>query len=577
MSSAKIVYTHTDEAPMLATYSFLPIIQAFVRSSEVEVEPSDISLAGRVIANFPETLTEAQKIPDELALLGQLTLKPECSIIKLPNISASVPQLKKCISELQSQGYKIPEYPEAPKNAAEQEIQDRYKKILGSAVNQVLQQAKFVMDSANTHPHNMGKWSSDSATHVASMTFGDFFGSEKSYTSKIACRVNILHAPKGGATKLLKEVEISKGEVIDTSCMNVQALREYFEHEMQEAQAKDMLLSLHLKPTMVSDSIIFGHAVHVHFKDVFSKYEAEFKALGVNPNLGLGDVYKKIANHTKKAEIEAAIDATSNSQPRLAMVNAAKNITNLEVSSGVLIDASMPTMIRDGGITWNAEDKPEATKALIPDRCYAGVFQAVIDFCKQKGSFDPRTIGTILNVGLTTQSAEEYGSHDKTFEIPEDGFVRVVFSSGKILFEHEVKKGDIWQMCQTRDTAIKDWIKLAVNRARLAQTPAIFWLDKSRPHDAELIKKVQAYLKLHDTAGLDIKIIAPAEACLESITRAAQGMDTISVTGDVLGDYINDLFPILELNASAKMLSIVPMIAGGSMSNWCRRFGTKAC
>eukprot|EP00746_Dinoflagellata_sp_MGD_P157626 gnl/MRDRNA2_/MRDRNA2_86265_c0_seq9.p1 gnl/MRDRNA2_/MRDRNA2_86265_c0~~gnl/MRDRNA2_/MRDRNA2_86265_c0_seq9.p1 ORF type:complete len:797 (-),score=185.07 gnl/MRDRNA2_/MRDRNA2_86265_c0_seq9:339-2654(-) len=571
---AKIVYTHTDEAPMLATYSFLPIIQAFVKSSDVQVELSDISVAGRVIASFPESLTKDQKIADELAILGKLTLKPECNIIKLPNISASIPQLKECIAELQSHGYKVPDYPETPKTDAEKEIQEKYKKVLGSAVNPVLREgnsdrraAKAVKEYAQKHPHRMGKWRADSVTHVASMTQGDFFGSEKSYTVEKAGSVLIQHIPDGGAPKVLKEVKVMEGEVIDASCMNVKALRAYFEKEMQDAKAKDTLLSLHLKATMmkVSDPIIFGHAVHVYFKDVFAKYETEFKALGVNPNLGLGDLYKKIANHPKKAEIEAAIEETFKKRPRLAMVNAAKKITNLHVSSDVIIDASMPPMIRDGGIMWNAEDKPEATKALIPDRCYSSVFQTCIDFCKKNGNFNPSTMGTVPNVGLMAQKAEEYGSHDKTFEIPSSGIVRVVTASGATLFEHKVEKGDIWRMCQTKDIPIKDWVKLAVTRARQSQTPAIFWLDANRAHDAELIKKVNQYLKLHDTSGLDISIMSPEKACLQSVQRAAQGKDTISVTGNVLRDYNTDLFPILELNTSAKMLSIVPMIAGGGM------------
>merc|ERR1719271_2325022 len=399
------------------------------------------------------------------------------------------------------------------------------------------------------------------------MTHGDFFGSEKSYTAPKSCSVKIEHIPDGGDAKVLKEVKLMEGEVCDASCLNVQELRAYFEREMQDAKAKDTLLSLHLKATMmkVSDPIIFGHAVHVYFKDVFAKYEAEFKELGVNPNLGLGDLYKKIANHAKKAEIEAAIEEAFKARPRLAMVNAAKKITNLHVSSDVIIDASMPPMIRDGGIMWNAEDKPEAAKALIPDRCYSSVFQTVIDFCKQNGNFNVSTMGTVPNVGLMAQKAEEYGSHDKTFEIPANGIVRVVLSSGAKVFEHKVEKGDIWHMCQTKDIPIKDWVKLAVTRARMSDTPAIFWLDENRAHDAELIKKVNEYLKLHDTTGLDIKIMAPEKACLESIQRAKEGKDTISVTGNVLRDYNTDLFPILELNTSAKMLSIVPMLAGGGM------------
>jgi len=574
MSSAKIVYTHTDEAPMLATYSFLPIIQAFVKSSDVQVDLSDISVSGRVIAHFPENLTAEQKMDDELAKLGELTQKPEANIIKLPNVSASIPQLKECIAELQSQGYKIPEYPEEAKDDAEKDVQNRYKKLLGSAVNPVLREgnsdrraAKAVKDYAKKHPHRMGKWTADSVTHVASMPKGDFFGTEQSYTATTGGSVTIEHVPEGGDATVLKEVKLTEGEVIDAACLNVKELREYFEREMQDAKAKDTLLSLHLKATMmkISDPIVFGHAVGVYFKDVFAKFEAEFKELGVNPNLGLGDLYKKIANHAKKSEIEAAIEEAFKSRPRLAMVNAAKKITNLHVSSDVIIDASMPPMVRDGGVMWNAEDKPEGTKALIPDRSYASVFQTVIDFCKQNGNFDVTTMGTVPNVGLMAQKAEEYGSHDKTFEIPANGIIRVTHSSGEKVFEHKVEKGDIWRMCQTKDIPIKDWVKLAVTRARASETPAIFWLDEKRAHDAELIKKVTEYLKSHDTTGLDIKIMSPEKACLESIQRAKDGKDTISVTGNVLRDYNTDLFPILELNTSAKMLSIVPMIAGGGM------------
>lgn len=572
---AKIIYTHTDEAPMLATYSFLPIIQAFVKSSNVTVETRDISLSGRIIANFPENLSEGQRIGDALAELGELAQTPEANIIKLPNISASVPQLKEAIAELQSHGYNVPNYPEAPKDDAEAAIQAKYKKVLGSAVNPVLREgnsdrraALAVKNYAKKYPHRMGKWTSNSKTHVASMKQGDFFGSEQSWVASEPCTVKIEHVENGnGKTTVLKDgIKLIQGEVIDSTCMNVAKLREYLEKEMQDAKEQNILLSLHLKSTMmkVSDPIIFGHAVSVYFKRVFDKYGPELTQLGVNPNLGLADIYKKIANHPKKAEIEAEIQAAYQERPRLAMVNSAKGITNLHVPSDVIIDASMPPMIRDGGGMWNEHDKLEDTKALIPDRSYAGVFQVVIDFCKEHGAFDPSKMGSVPNVGLMAQKAEEYGSHDKTFEAPSAGIIRVM-KDNAVLMEHKVEQGDIWRMCQTKDVPIQDWVKLAVTRARASGAPALFWLTPKRAHDASLIEKVQRYLKEHDTTGLDIRILSPEDACLESIKRAKDGLDTISVTGNVLRDYNTDLFPILELNTSAKMLSIVPMIAGGGM------------
>eukprot|EP00437_Effrenium_voratum_P006235 CAMPEP_0181423522 /NCGR_PEP_ID=MMETSP1110-20121109/14171_1 /TAXON_ID=174948 /ORGANISM="Symbiodinium sp., Strain CCMP421" /LENGTH=867 /DNA_ID=CAMNT_0023546649 /DNA_START=48 /DNA_END=2651 /DNA_ORIENTATION=+ len=572
---AKIIYTHTDEAPMLATYSLLPIIQAVVRSSNVRVETRDISVAARIISHFPEKLRPQQRMRDALADLGKLCQKPEANIIKLPNVSASVPQLKEAIKELQEQGYSLPDYPEDPKTEEEQKIAEKYKKVLGSAVNPVLREgnsdrraAVSVKNYAKKHPHRMGAWTSDSKTHVSSMTEGDFFGSEKSATLDSDTEVKIVFESEGGSTTTLKEkLALLKGEILDSAAISVEKLRAYFEKEIADAKAKDVMLSLHLKATMmkISDPIIFGHVVSVYFKDVFEKYADEFKSLGVNPNFGLDDLYKKIAKSDKKDEIEAAIMDTYKAQPRLAMVNSDKGITNLHVSSNVIIDASMPAMIRDGGKMWNKDNKMEDTKCLIPDRCYAGVFQTVIDFCKKNGAFNPSTMGTVPNVGLMAQKAEEYGSHDKTFEMKEAGTVKILDSSGKVLLETKVGKGDLWRACQTKDIAIKDWVKLAVTRAKASSTPAIFWLNKDRAHDAELIKKVEVYLKDHDTSGLEISIKSPEEACQESLQRAKEGKDTISVTGNVLRDYNTDLFPILELNTSAKMLSIVPMLAGGGM------------
>ncbi|OGA45503.1 MAG: isocitrate dehydrogenase (NADP(+)) [Betaproteobacteria bacterium RIFCSPLOWO2_12_FULL_63_13] len=577
MTKAKIFYTIVDEAPALATYSLLPIVQAFTKAAGVTVETKDISLAGRIIANFPENLTEKQKIADELTELGELTLRPEANIIKLPNISASVPQLKAAIRELRSKGYGVPDYPENPQNDTEKEIKARYGKVLGSAVNPVLREgnsdrraALSVKNYARKHPHRMGTWSPDSKTHVSHMDAGDFFGSETSTTVTEAGPVRIEFVGADGTTAVLKEkLALKAGEVIDTAVMNRRALRAFYELQIEDAKKKDVLLSLHLKATMmkISDPIIFGHAVYVYFKDVFEKHAAVLKDLGVNVNNGVGDLYAKIATlpQAKKAEIEADIQACYKTRPKLAMVNSDKGITNLHVPSDVIIDASVPPMIRDGGKMWGPDGNQHDTKAMIPDRCYAGVFEAVIDDCKKHGAYDPVTMGSVPNVGLMAQKAEEYGSHDKTFEMAGDGSVRVVDASGKVLLEQEVEQGDIFRMCQTKDAPIQDWVKLAVARARLSNTPAVFWLNMNRAHDAQLIKKVERYLKDHDTSGLDIRIMPPVEAVRFSIERIRAGKDTISVTGNILRDYLTDLFPILELNTSAKMLSIVPLMSGGGL------------
>ena len=576
--TTKIIWTKIDEAPALATYSLLPIVQAFTKAAGVDVEARDISLAGRIIANFPENLTEAQRIPDELTALGELTLKPEANIIKLPNVSASVPQLKAAIKELQSQGYKVPDFPENPQNDAEKEIKARYGKILGSAVNPVLREgnsdrraALSVKNFARKHPHRMGKWAPDSKTHVAHMNGGDFYGSEKSVTVAEAGPVRIEFVGADGKTTVLKEkTTLKAGEVIDASAMSCRALRKFYEEQIEEAKKEpNVLLSLHLKATMmkISDPIMFGHAVTVYFKDVFEKHAATIKELGVNVNNGFGDLLAKIATlpEAKRKEIEADIEACYKKQPQLAMVNSDKGITNLHVPSDVIIDASMPPMIRDGGKMWGADGKAYDTKAMIPDRNYAGVFQAVIEDCKKNGALDVVTMGSVPNVGLMAQKAEEYGSHDKTFEAAGNGTIRVVDAAGKTLLEQKVEQGDIFRMCQTKDAPIQDWVKLAVTRARLSNTPAIFWLDKNRAHDAQIIAKVEKYLKDHDTSGLDIKIMEPSDACRVSLERIRKGLDTISVTGNVLRDYLTDLFPILELNTSAKMLSIVPLMSGGGL------------
>ncbi|HLE18275.1 MAG TPA: NADP-dependent isocitrate dehydrogenase [Syntrophales bacterium] len=573
----KINYTVTDEAPALAAYSLLPIIKTFLGAANIDVETADISLAGRIIANFPENLTEGQRIPDYLARLGEMATTPEANIIKLPNISASVPQLKAAITELQSQGYKVPDYPEEPKNDDEKEIKVRYGKVLGSAVNPVLREGNSdrrasisVKNYAKKNPHKMGAWSADSKTHVAHMGGGDFFSTEKSMTVSEAGNVRIEFVGQDGKTSVLKEKTSLKAfEVIDTSVMNRRALRKFFEEQIADAKKQGVLFSLHMKATMmkVSDPIIFGHAVSVFFKDVFEKHASVFKELGVDVNNGLGDLYAKIAAlpESKRAEIEADIQACYKNRPELAMVNSDKGITNLHVPSDVIIDASMPAMIRESGKMWDSSGKLHDTKAVIPDGSYAGVYQEAITNCKKHGAFDPRTMGSVPNVGLMAQKAEEYGSHDKTFKAPGNGAIRVVDASGKTLLEQGVEEGDIFRMCQTKDAAIRDWVKLAVSRARATGAPAIFWLDKNRAHDAQLIEKVNRYLKDHDTKGLEIKIMSPVEATRFSLERIREGKDTISVTGNVLRDYLTDLFPILELGTSAKMLSIVPLMNGGGL------------
>ncbi|MBI5326910.1 MAG: NADP-dependent isocitrate dehydrogenase [Deltaproteobacteria bacterium] len=576
--SMKIMYTATDEAPALATYSLLPVIKAFTRTAGISVETRDISLAGRIIANFPENLNESQRIPDELTALGELAAKsPEANIIKLPNISASVPQLKAAIKELQLQGYKVPDYPEEPKNDAEKEIKVRYGKVLGSAVNPVLREGNSdrrasasVKNYAKKNPHKMSAWSADSKAHVAHMSGGDFYGSEKSVTVTEAGPVKIEFVGKDGKTTILKEkTTLKAGEVIDAAVMSRSALRKFFEEQMEDAKKSGALFSLHLKATMmkISDPIMFGHAVSVFFKDVFEKHASTLKELGVDPNNGLGDLYAKTAKlpEAKRTEIEADIQACYKKRPAIAMVNTEKGITNLHVPSDIIIDASMPPMVREGGKMWGPDGKLHDVKAVIPDRSYAGVYQEVISDCKKHGALDPRTMGSVPNVGLMAQKAEEYGSHDKTFKAAASGAIRVVDASGKTLLEQSVEEGDIFRMCQTKDAAIKDWVKLTVNRARATNVPAVFWLDKNRAHDAQLIEKVNLYLKDHDTNGLDIRIMSPIDATRFSLERIRQGKDTISVTGNVLRDYLTDLFPILELGTSAKMLSIVPLMNGGGL------------
>ncbi|MFT5164767.1 MAG: isocitrate dehydrogenase [Alteromonadaceae bacterium] len=572
-----IIYTITDEAPALATHSFLPIVQAFTSVSGVDVETRDISLAGRVIANFSDHLNDGQKIKDALTELGELAKTPEANIIKLPNISASIPQLHAVIKELQDQGYALPNYPEESKNDAEAAIKAKYAKVLGSAVNPVLREGNSdrrapssVKQYARTNPHSMGKWSADSQSTIASMTKGDFYASEQSVTMTAADNVKIEFTADDGTVTVLKEkTALLAGEVIDASVLSRSALCEFFEVAINQAKAQGVLLSVHLKATMmkVSDPIIFGHAVKVYYKDVFAKHGATFAELGVDANNGLGDVYGKITRlpDAQRAEIEADIMAVYNDRPELAMVNSDKGITNLHVPSDVIIDASMPACIRSSGMMWGTDGQLHDTIAVIPDRCYAGVYQETIDFCKANGAFDPKTMGSVPNVGLMAQKAEEYGSHDKTFEMTGKGTVRVVDAAGATLMEHSVEAGDIFRMCQAKDAPIQDWVKLAVNRARLSNTPAIFWLDASRAHDAQIINKVNAYLPNHDTDGLDIRIMSPVEATRFSLDRIKDGKDTISVTGNVLRDYLTDLFPILELGTSAKMLSVVPLMNGGGL------------
>jgi isocitrate dehydrogenase len=569
-----ILYTKTDEAPALATYSLLPIVKAFTKHAGIAVETRDISLAGRILAQFPE----AGNHPDCLAELGALTLKPEANIIKLPNISASIPQLKAAIAELQSKGFALPDFPEAPATDAEKETRARYAKALGSAVNPVLREGnsdrrapKAVKDYARKHPHSMGAWSKASKTRVGTMGGkGDFFSNEKSVTVAEATDVRIELVGKDGSVKVLKEsTPLKAGEIMDGTFMSKSALTEFLADQVAAAKADGVLFSLHLKATMmkVSDPILFGHAVRVFFKDLIARHGAVFAELGVDFNNGFGDLVSKIASlpAEQRAAIESDIEAIYQNGPALAMVNSDKGITNLHVPSDVIVDASMPAMIRTSGQMWNAAGKPQDTLAVIPDSSYAGVYQTVIDFCKANGALDPKTMGSVPNVGLMAQAAEEYGSHNKTFEIPASGTVRVVDAAGNVLFTHEVETGDIWRACQTKDAPVRDWVKLAVNRARATGSPAVFWLDKNRAHDAQLISKVETYLKDHDTAGLDIRILPPAEACLFSLQRIVKGEDTISVTGNVLRDYLTDLFPILEVGTSAKMLSIVPLMNGGGL------------
>ncbi|WP_282081188.1 NADP-dependent isocitrate dehydrogenase [Aquimarina algiphila] len=577
VDNSKIVYTRTDEAPALATYSFLPIVQKFTKAANIEIETKDISLASRILANFPEKLTDKQKQADALAELGQLAQKPEANIIKLPNISASIPQLKAAIAELQLQGFAVPNYPEEPENDNEKEIKSRYDKIKGSAVNPVLREGnsdrrapKPVKQYAKKNPHAMGEWSSDSKTHVATMTSGDFCSNEKSVTMAEADEVKIEFIDQNGNTTILKEkTSLLSGEVIDATVMSKKALISFLEEQIADSKEKDVLFSLHMKATMmkVSDPIIFGHAVEVFFKDVFEKHAETLEEAGVEVNNGFGDLINKLKRvpDAKREEIKADIQACYEKGPKLAMVNSDEGITNLHVPSDIIIDASMPAMIRNSGKMWDTQGNLQDTKAVIPDSSYAGIYQETIDFCKKHGAFDPTTMGTVPNVGLMAKKAEEYGSHDKTFEIQGNGSVRVIGSAGNIITEHTVEKGDIWRMCQTKDAPIKDWVKLAVNRAKATNTPTIFWLDKNRAHDTELIKKVNTYLPEHDTTGLDIRIMSPVEATRFSLERIAAGQDTISVTGNVLRDYNTDLFPILELGTSAKMLSIVPLMNGGGL------------
>jgi len=575
--ASKIIYTKTDEAPMLATYSFLPIINAFSKAAGVAVELRDISLAGRILAVFPDYLTPQQKRPDALSELGELAKTPEANIIKLPNISASIPQLKATIKELQSQGYKLPEYPEDPKDDKEKDIKARYDKVKGSAVNPVLREGNSdrraplsVKAYSRKHPHKMGAWTSDSKTHVAHMKGGDFRSNEKSMTMAAATEARIEFVGQDGKTQVLKpKIALQAGEVIDATFMSVKALRKFLEEQIEDAKKQGVLFSLHMKATMmkVSDPKIFGHAVSVYYKDVFERHGETFKKLGVDPDNGVGDLYIKIKalpDDQRKA-IEADIQAVYQERPPMAMVNSDKGITNLHVPSDIIIDASMPPVIRDSGKMWGPDGKPHDAKCVIPDASYAPVYHEVVEFCKKHGAFDPRTMGSIPNVGLMAQAAEEYGSHDKTFKAPGNGAIRVVDASGRTLLEHKVEEGDIWRMCQVKDAPIQDWVKLAVNRAKATGAPAIFWLNKDRAHDAELIKKVNQYLPKHDTKGLDIRIMSPADACRFSLERMKEGKDTISVTGNVLRDYLTDLFPILEIGTSAKMLSIVPLLNGGGL------------
>lgn len=574
---APIVYTKTDEAPALATASFLPIVQAFAKAADIDFEVKDISLAGRILANFPDFLTEDQRMPDALAELGELVKKPEANIIKLPNISASIPQLENAITELQQKGFHIPNYPDEPKTDKEKDIKQRYDKIKGSAVNPVLREGnsdrrapKAVKNYAKKHPHGMGAWDANSRTEVATMGQGDFRHTEKSVTLPAATNIAIVHVGSDGKKTVLKpSFPVQKGEIIDAAVMQKKALLSFLSDAVQKAKDKNVLFSVHLKATMmkVSDPIIFGHVVRTYFNDVFGQYGDTLKKIGAEENDGLGSIIEELNElpSSERDEILAAIDRAIENGPDLAMVNSDQGITNLHVPSDVIVDASMPAMIRTSGKMWNKDGKPQDTLAVIPDSSYAGLYQTTVDFCKKHGAFDPTTMGTVPNVGLMAQKAEEYGSHDKTFEIASSGTVQVIADNGDTLMEHNVEQGDIWRMCQTKDAPVKDWVKLAVHRARATGTPTVFWLDENRPHDAELIKKVNAYLPEHDTAGLDIKVLSPEKATEYTLARLKEGEDTISVTGNVLRDYLTDLFPILELGTSAKMLSIVPLMNGGGL------------
>ncbi|MCM0028515.1 MAG: NADP-dependent isocitrate dehydrogenase [Polynucleobacter sp.] len=575
--NSKIIYTFTDEAPALATCAFLPVISAFAKSAGIDIVKSDISVAARILAEFPECLTEAQRVPNNLAELGKMTLQPDTNIIKLPNISASVPQLQDAIKELQSKGYAIPDFPDDPKNEEEKAIRARYSKCLGSAVNPVLREGNSdrrapaaVKRYARNNPHSMGIWSQASRTHVSHMHGGDFYSNEKSMTMAKACDVKMDLVTKSGKTIVLKQkISLQEGEVIDSMYMSKKALCAFYEEEMEDAYKTGLMFSLHVKATMmkVSHPIVFGHAVKIFYKDAFEKHEKLFAELGVNANNGLSSVYDKIASlpATKRDEILKDLHACHEHRPALAMVDSAKGISNLHSPSDVIVDASMPAMIRIGGKMWGADGRPQDTKAVIPESTFARIYQEIINFCKTHGNFDPKTMGTVPNVGLMAQQAEEYGSHDKTFEIAEAGTARVVADDGTVLIEQQVEEGDIWRMCQVKDAPIRDWVKLAVNRARLSNTPAVFWLDEYRPHEAELIKKVKTYLQDYDLNGLDIQIMSQTRAMRYTLERVIRGKDTISVTGNILRDYLTDLFPILELGTSAKMLSIVPLMAGGGL------------
>ena len=572
----KIIYTHTDEAPALATYSFLPVVRAFTASSGIEIELKDISLSGRILAHFPECLREEQQVDDALAELGELVMQPEANIIKLPNISASVPQLKSAIAELQDRGFSIPDYPEEPSNGEERATKNTYDKVKGSAVNPVLREGnsdrrapKSVKEFARQNPHSMGDWSSESKTQVSHMQSGDFYSNEQSITIENATTIQIVLETPENTFVLKDNLALLPGEIIDGTFMSIRALVSFLEEQVEEAKKEGVLFSLHLKSTMmkISDPIIFGHAVRVFFRELFEKYGDLFEEIGVDVQHGFGDVIANIASlpHEKRAEIEADIREVYANNPGVAMVNSDKGITNLHVPSDVIIDASMPAMIRTSGQMWNADGKQQDTNCVIPDSSYAGVYEAIINFCKEHGAFDPTSMGSVSNVGLMAQKAEEYGSHDKTFEIPASGIVKAIDADGNTLMQHEVDAGDIWRMCQVKDAPIRDWVKLAVNRVRATGTPGVFWLDKNRAHDAQIIKKVDTYLQDHDTGGLEFHTMAPAEACTYCCGRCSEGLDTVSITGNVLRDYLTDLFPILEVGTSAKMLSIVPLMNGGGL------------